>query len=351
VESAEIDLNYFNGEAQDFASRFNLPLPQDPTLPEPTGKKYIVNAGALYVRQGPGTNYKAVGYLVRNDIVEAYDFNSDGTWLMVKRLSDGLMGWCSVTYLVRVSPPPTPDPEPPPPPPPPPPTPEPTGSRYRVTAGALYVREGPASNFQAVGYLVRDDIVEELESNSDGSWKRVRRLRDQLTGWCSAAYLLLISTSPPDPDGPPTDEPPIPDPSGTRYKVTALRLHVREGPGTSFKSLGYISRNEIVEEIETNADKSWVRIRRANGLVGWSSARYLDVFLSPPPNATETKYRITANRLNVREGPSTDYKSLGYVMENEVVVALSANADQSWRMIRRSDGLIGWSSARYMTPV
>jgi SH3-like domain-containing protein len=106
-----------------------------------------------------------------------------------------------------------------------------------------------------------------------------------------------------------------------------------------------------VEEIETNADKSWIRIRRADGLVGWSSARYLDVFLSPPPNGTETKYRITANRLMVREGPSTDYKSLGYVSQNEVVVALSANADQSWRMIRRSDGLIGWSSARYMTPV
>ena len=347
VESAEIDLNYFNGDAQAFADRFNVPLPQDPEPPEPTGKKYIVNARALYVRQGPGTNYKAIGYLLRNDIVEAFDHNSDGTWLYVKRESDGLMGWCSIAYLVPVTPLPPPDPEPPPEEPPPPEPPPPTGKLYRVTASALYVREGPATSFPTVGYLVRDNIVEELESNSDGSWKRIRRLTDQLTGWCSTTYLMPISTPPPD--GPPEEPPP---PTGTRHKVTASRLHVREGPGTSYKSLGYISRNEIVDEVGANADRSWIQIRRADGLVGWSSARYLDVIVTPPPDSgSGTKYRITATRLHVREGPSTDYKSLGYVNQNEIVVALSANADQSWRMIRRSDGLVGWSSARYMTEV
>ncbi|HAV78466.1 MAG TPA: hypothetical protein DCX53_14045, partial [Anaerolineae bacterium] len=263
VESAEIDLNYFNGDAQDFAKRFNAPVPEDPTLPEPTGKRYIVNTSALYVRQGPGTNYKAIGYVQRNDILEAFDFNSDGTWLLVKRLTDGLMGWCSITYLVRISAPPLPDPDPPPPPPPPPPPDPGDGAHYRVTAGALYVREGPSSSFKSVGYLVRDDTVEELESNSDGSWKRVRRLSDSLIGWCSTKYLLKISTPPPD--GPPPDEPPPPDPTGKKYKVTASRLHVREGAGTSFKSLGYIDRNDIVDEIEANADKTWVKIRRSDG--------------------------------------------------------------------------------------
>jgi lysozyme len=344
VESAEIDLNYFNGDAQAFATRFNVPMPQDPTPPDPIGKKYIVNAGALYVRQGPGTEYKALGYLRRNDIVEAFDHNSDGTWLLVKRASDGLMGWCSITYLVRVSPPPTPDPEPPPPPPPPP---DPTdGTRYRVTASALYLREGPASSFRPVGYLVRDDVVVELDANSSGDWKRVRRLTDQLTGWCSTTYLLLISTPPPD--GPP-DEPP--GPTGRRYKVTASRLNMREGPAATFKSLGYADRNEIVDEIETNADKSWIKIRRSDGLVGWSSARYLDVITTPPPDTGGAQYRITASRLNVREGPSTNYKSVGYVNQNEIVTGINANADQSWRQIRRSDGLAGWASARYMEKV
>ena len=349
VESAEIDLNYFNGDAQAFADRFNVPVPQDPTPPDSIGKKYVVNAGALYVREGPGTNFKALGYLKRNEMVEAFDQNPDGSWLFVKRESDGLTGWSSITYLVPVTPPPTPEPDPPPPPPPPPTSDPSTGARYRVTAGALYVREGPASSFRSVGHLVRDDVVEELESNSNGSWKRVRRLTDQLTGWCSSTYLTLISTPPPDTT--PPDEPP-PDTTGTRYKVTATRLHVRQGPGTNFKSLGYIDLNEIVDEIETNADKSWVKIHQADGLVGWSYAVYLEKVTTPPPgNGTEKQYRITASRLNVREGPSTNYKSIGYVTQNEIVTAIGANADRSWLQIRRSDGLVGWSSAQYMKSV
>lgn len=260
VESTEIDLNYFNGDAQAFASRFNVPVPQDPSPPEPTGKKYVVNVGALYVREGPGTNYKAIGYLQRNDIVEAFSHNPEGTWLYVRRDKDGLMGWCSITYLVRITPPPAPDPEPPPPPP----TPDPTeGALYRVTASALYVREGPATSFRTVGYLVRDDTVEELESTSDGGWKRVRRLSDQLTGWCTVKYLLRISAPPPD------------DGTGKKYRITAARLYVREGPGTNYKSLGFVSRDEIVTALSANADQSWRQIRRSDGLVGWSSARYM----------------------------------------------------------------------------
>ena len=354
VESAEIDLNYFNGGAQAFANRFNVPVPQDPTPPDTIGKKFVVNAGALYVREGPDTTFKALGYLKRNDVVEAFDQNPEGTWLYIKRESDGLTGWSSITYLVSVTPPPTPEPDPAPTPTPTPepdPTPTPgppSGARYRVTAGALYLREGPDSSFRPVGHLVRDDVVEELESNSNRSWKRVRRLTDQLTGWCSTTYLMLISTPPPDN---PPEEPP-PDTTGTRYKVTAARLHIRQGPGTNFRSLGYVDLNEIVGEVETNADKSWIKIRRADGLVGWCYAIYLEKVSTPPPgNGTEKQYRITASKLNVREGPSTSYKSAGYVTLNEIVTAIGANADRSWLQIRRSDGLVGWSSTQYMKPV
>ena len=266
VESAEIDLNYFNGDAQAFANRFNLPAQDPAPVPDPTGKKYVVNVGALYVRQGPGTNYKAIGYLQRNDIVEAFNHNADGTWLYVKRERDGLMGWCSITYLVRITPPPAPEPEPPPPPPPPPtPDPDPAGTLHRVTASALYLREGPATTFRPVGYLVRDDTVEELESSPDGGWKRVRRLSDQLTGWCTVKYLLRVSTPPPDTG------------TGKRYRITASRLYVREGPGTNYKSLGYVNRDEIVVALSANADQSWRQIRRSDGLVGWSSARYMEL--------------------------------------------------------------------------
>src|SRR5574341_857011 len=102
VESLDIDLNYFNGDAQAFARRFNVPVPPEP-MPDPIGKKFVVNARTLYVREGPGTNHRAIGYLVRNEIVEALDANFDRTWLYIRRLSDGLTGWSSATYLVQLS--------------------------------------------------------------------------------------------------------------------------------------------------------------------------------------------------------------------------------------------------------
>jgi GH25 family lysozyme M1 (1,4-beta-N-acetylmuramidase)/SH3-like domain-containing protein len=347
VESSRIDLNYFNGDAQAFAQRFNVAVPDHPAPPDPIGNKYTVNVGSLYVREGPGTNFKAIGYLQRNDIVEAFASNADGTWLQVRRLTDGLMGWCSAAYLVRVDVPPQPEPEEPP-------DDQPTGKRYRVNAGTLYVREGPATTFKAIGFLKRDEIVDELGSNLDGSWKRVRRPSDQLTGWCSATYLVLVSTSPP-PEEPPPPPPPPDDTVGVRYRVTATRLHVREGPGTTFKSLGYVELNEIVHAIGVNADESWRQVRRNDGLLGWSSARYL-VLAPPPPEPDEPPtdenagewYRVTATRLNIREEPSASSKSLGYLSTNEAVEALSANADKTWIRFRKVDGLLGWASINYL---
>jgi len=348
VESLEIDLNNFNGDAQSFAQRFGVPLPEDPTPPDdPMGNRYRVNAGALYLREGPGTNFKAIGYLQRNDIVEALAANVDGSWLRVRRLSDGLTGWCSVTYLVRITAPP------PPPPPPPPPDPG-TGNRYRVNAGALYVREGPGGSFKIVGYLVRNDIVEGLESNSDGSWMRIRRLTDGLTGWCSTTYLVRVSTPPPPPPPPPDDG------TGVKYRVTATRLNVREEPGTNFKVIGVVSLNQIVTGISAHADQTWRQIRRSDGLVGWVSAQYLAPAPTPPPpdpNEPPTDgnagdwYRVTAARLNVRAEPNSTSGSLGYLSKNEAVQALSANPDKTWIRFRRVDGLVAWASLSFLVNV
>jgi len=255
AESLEIDLNQFNGDAQAFADRFHVPVPQDPNPPTPPGDQYRVTATTLYVREGPGTTYPAVGYLVQNDIVVALASNADGTWLRVQRLTDGLTGWASTTYLKKITTPP------------PPPN---GGDQYRVTANSLYVREGPGTNFPSIGYLVKNDIVEALEANADRSWLRVRRLTDSLTGWVSATYLEKITTPPPT--------------SGQKYRVTATRLNVRDGPGTQFKSLGYVELNEIVTGISANADQTWRQIRRSDGLTGWAFARYLVPYVPPQPS-------------------------------------------------------------------
>jgi uncharacterized protein YgiM (DUF1202 family) len=102
VESNRIDLNYFNGDAEGFSQRFNVMVPEHPEPPDPAGNRYVVTAMALYVREGPVTNHKSLGYVQRDEIVEAFNATVDNTWRHVRR-SDGLVGWSSARYMVIVN--------------------------------------------------------------------------------------------------------------------------------------------------------------------------------------------------------------------------------------------------------
>ena len=157
---------------------------------------------------------------------------------------------------------------PPPPPPDPDPLPDgdkPTGIKYLVTASpSLKVREGPGTTSNSIGLLYPNEIVEEINANSDRTWLKIRKLDGSLVGWCFATYLQKTG-------GTPT---PV---ERKMYKVTASpSLKVREGPGLNYTSLGSVTKNEIVEEIGANADRTWLKIKNSTGkLVGWSSAAYL----------------------------------------------------------------------------
>jgi uncharacterized protein YraI len=51
-------------------------------------------------------------------------------------------------------------------------------------------------------------------------------------------------------------------------------LNVRSGPGTSYRVVGALERNQIVQVIECNTSNTWCRIQDRT-LQGWASARYL----------------------------------------------------------------------------
>lgn len=133
---------------------------------------YRVKVEHLYVRQGPLKTYKPVGFLQRHDIVEALSFNPDGSWIQVRRLSDGLTGWSSSKYLDKID------------------TPH-TGDQYRVTAKGLHIRQGPDATSSSIGFLTYDEIVTVIGVNREGTWRLIRR-RDGLTGWSSNRYLQLV---------------------------------------------------------------------------------------------------------------------------------------------------------------
>ncbi|MEW6085155.1 MAG: SH3 domain-containing protein [Chloroflexota bacterium] len=214
---------------------------------------------------------------------------------------------------------------------------------YKVTATALNVRSGPATTFGVVGVLKQDEVVKGLATSADGAWAQILRESDNLTGWSSKQFLTLTT--------PPTPPPPPPPPTGEWFKVNASALNVREGPGTEFRSIGLLFRNEVVQRLETSADGNWFKVKRSyDGLTGWSSKQFLDPTTAPPPVSEETYewFQVTANTLNVREGPGTSFKAIGFLTKSETVMQVESTNDGSWRRIQRVDGFTGWASGQFL---
>mgnify|MGYP001285112990 CR=1 FL=1 len=180
-----------------------------------------------------------------------------------------------------------------------------------------------------------------------------------------AAFLTRfgITEQPPPPPPPsPNPPPPPPPPPIVWQRVTTSILKVREGPGLTNLSIGYVFFGEIVQEIGANSDRTWINIRKLDGsLSGWVSAAYLinfngqtppvpDVPPTPIPNYDDKNwYRVNTSTLNVRDTPSASTgKIIGWVLMNDTLPALDDSTDPNWVQIERLDGLKGWCSKSYL---
>jgi uncharacterized protein YgiM (DUF1202 family) len=202
-----------------------------------------------------------------------------------------------------------------------------------------------------------NEVVEKVGENADKTWLKIKRKDGSLTGWSFAAYLQALYTTPtPTPTPEPTPEP-EPTPTNKWYRVTTASLRVREGPGTTFTQIGSVLLNDVVQEIDANADRSWLKIRKADGtLTGWVASEYLAPTTAPdnptPPPEEEDKdwYRVTAApSLKVREGPGLEHEAIGLVYFGELVEKIDSNLEGTWFKIRNKTGiLVGWSSSQYL---
>jgi hypothetical protein len=72
---------------------------------------------------------------------------------------------------------------------------------------------------------------------------------------------------------PPTAMPPL---SGNTAVMTGARyLTLRSGPGTEFAAVAYLSNGEVVNLLGRDSFGIWIWVRRADGMEGWVSGRYL----------------------------------------------------------------------------
>ena len=60
-------------------------------------------------------------------------------------------------------------------------------------------------------------------------------------------------------------------------------------------------------------------------------------------------HRVTGNRVNMRNGPSTSYGVVGSLVRNERVEVL--RIENGWAKLRDPNGSVGWMSAKFLKKV
>ena len=181
-----------------------------------------------------------------------------------------------------------------------------------------------------------------------------------------------------DPKVDPTETSPTAPSVNEMIRVTGERLNMRDGPSTDAAVVGALDRGTQVRVVDR--DGEWVKAEAPDGRSGWLSARFLETLSdakvagedattaglrageattgigaerASEPFATAARatpageaVRVTAERLNMRDGPSTGAAVVGAFDRGTQLTVV--DRDGQWIRAQAADGRSGWLSAQFL---
>ena len=217
--------------------------------------------------------------------------------------------------------------------------------RATVTCGSLNVRSGGDVSCSRIGGLTQGKTVEVYEEK-DG-WLKIGYGTGY--GWICQKYTDYKSstTTEPGPTTPEQPEQPGPTNDSFQIRVTGDSVYVRTGPSTDYEILGVAHAGDTFTATEV-ASNGWFKIDY-NGQEGWISGKFsekVDGSTPQPPATQDGQFEVvvSADTLNVRTGPSTDYGKIGSLTGGTKVTVLGES--NGWYKIDYN-GQEGWISGAY----
>lgn len=136
-----------------------------------------------------------------------------------------------------------------------------TSKEVKITASTLNVRKGPSTNYSKIGTVSNNEVYEVISEQY--GWYKINL--GNTSGWISGNYVSV------------TDHEEVIKSVNMYGRVTAAALNVRKGPGTNYAVIDKVVENETM----TISDESsgWFLVN-INGIQGWVSGNYLNVFSS-----------------------------------------------------------------------
>jgi len=222
--------------------------------------------------------------------------------------------------------------------------------RYGVTTGTVVLRKGPGSSYSSLTKLSKNTVVEVLGeiTPSKTVWYHVRS--GDLEGYLSGLYLNADENAVMD-----MMEAFLTYP--TAGKTTAA-VKLRCGSGTGYEIVKRLTKDtmlQLVTERKAADGTLWYEAYLADGTHGFVKGSYVKTGVSGSAklmsagkgNRTGT---VTAEDLNVRLGPGTEYETLGELAKGSNAVILgeaTASTGKLWYLVEYGD-MTGFASSTYL---
>lgn len=125
--------------------------------------------------------------------------------------------------------------------------------------------------------------------------------------------------------------------------VKSTTLNVRSGPGLDYDVIQQI-HNGSSYTILSKKD-SWIEISLNDQKNGWVADWLVDVTAEPAQSVAQLHLESTVDILNVRSGPSTNYKIIDKISTGRSYPLLEASGE--WSKIQLADDRSGWVATQY----
>lgn len=214
------------------------------------------------------------------------------------------------------------------------------GQKAAITENQVNVRKGATISYAIVTKLSKGTkvkIIDNFKNSSNELWYQIEV--GSTKGWVIQNYLNPIATT-------------RPTPSATESKlVQADKVAVRKGATESYSIVKYVYKNQnvtIIDTFKNAAGKTWYRTDLGN-IKGWIPA---DAFSTEESMSPETKpvnsikmATVSADILNVRLGPSTQYDVIGKLSNGNTIQVYSV--EDNWAKVQFG-GQTGYVSLIYL---
>lgn len=130
------------------------------------------------------------------------------------------------------------------------------------------------------------------------------------------------------------------------FSVEGPGAYVREGPGTGYDVVTTVVKGSRFEALGESRGQ-WMKIKAADGEVGWISSKLVNKADAPQKkiSATSSGFTLKASAANLRTGPGTGYEVITVVKEG-VTFKDTGETSRHWKKVKLENGTEGWISGK-----